>query len=87
MVTKSVKIIDCMGRGAKTVNRVFSYLEANPIIEIQKTSATLEITFNTVSAAINRLVDADILVQTNNASRNRTFSYGKYLDILRGGTE
>ena len=46
----------------------------------------LGITFNTTSSAVNRLVDADILVQTSNNSRNRTFAYEAYLDILRKGT-
>jgi hypothetical protein len=31
-------------------------------------------------------VDVDILVQTSNANRNRTFAYEAYLDILRKGT-
>ena len=65
---------------------VFEYLEANPIIEIRKTAEALSITFNTASSAIKRLTDAGILVQTTNASRNRTFAYEDYLSILRKGT-
>jgi DNA-binding MarR family transcriptional regulator len=76
-----------MGRSAKTAMRVFSYLEANPIIEIQKTADALGMAFNTVSGAVNRLSQADILRQANNTSRNRTFVYSEYLDILRNGTQ
>jgi DNA-binding Lrp family transcriptional regulator len=75
-----------MGRAAKNAMLVFSYLEANPIIEIRKTAEALGISFNTASSAVGRLVDAGILDQTSNASRNRTFAYAAYLNVLRKGT-
>lgn len=79
-------IISRMGRTSKNTMLVFDYLESNPIIDIRKTSEALGITFNTASGAVNRLVDAGILVQTSNGSRNRTFAYEAYLGILRRGT-
>lgn len=79
-------VISKMGRAAKNAMLVFNYLESNPIIEIRKTAEALNITFNTVSSAVNRLVDVGILVQTSNNSRNRTFAYESYLKILRKGT-
>lgn len=82
----NVAIISKLGRAAKNAILVFNYLESNPIIEIRKTAEALGITFNTVSSAVNRLVDAGILVQTSDTSRNRTFAYEAYLDILRKGT-
>ena len=83
---KNAAVISGMGRAAKNAMLVFEYLEANPIIEIRKTAEALSITFNTASNAIKRLTDAGILVQTTNASRNRTFAYEDYLSILRKGT-
>lgn len=83
---KNIALISEMGRAAKNVMLVFNYLEANPIIEIRKTSEALDIAFNTVSSVVNRLVDAGILVQTSNTNRNRTFAYEEYLGILRKGT-
>ena len=83
---KNAAVISGMGRAAKNAMLVFKYLEANPIIEIRKTAEALSITFNTASSAIKRLADAGILVQTTNASRNRTFAYEDYLNILRKGT-
>ena len=65
---------------------VFHYLEANPIIDIRKTSQALDLSFNTVAAAVRRLTEAGILVQTDTANRNRNFAYEAYLDILRNGT-
>lgn len=83
---KNTAVISGMGRAAKNVQLVFSYLEANPIIDIRKTSEALGIAFNTVSSAVKRLCDANILVPTTNTERNRTFAYEAYLAILREGT-
>lgn len=85
---KNVKLISNMGRAAKNTMLVFKYMESHPIIEIQKTSEALGIAYNTASGAVNRLLDAGILIQTTNANRNRnrTFSYEEYIAILRKGT-
>ncbi len=82
----NIKKIDAMGRAAKNARAVFDYLEQNPIIDIGKTAEELNLAFSTVSLAVNRLVDAGILIQTNNANRNRVFSYEDYLAILRKDT-
>lgn len=82
----NVAAISKLGRAAKNAMLVFNYLESNPIIEIRKTAEALGITFNTASSAVNRLVNAGIIVQTSDTSRNRTFAYKAYLDILRKGT-
>ncbi len=83
---KNTEIIDKMGRASNNARRVFDYMEANPIIEISKTSEALGLTFNTTSNAIKRLEEVGILVQTAGQKRNRIFSYEEYLDILRKGT-
>lgn len=83
---KNIKRIDAMGRAAKNTQTIFSYLEQNPIIDIGKTAEELNLAFSTVSLAVNRLVDVGILIQTNNANRNRVFSYEDYLEILRKDT-
>lgn len=83
---KNCAIINDMGRSTKTVERLFIYLETNPIIEIHKTAKDLGMAFNTVSDAVKRLNNAGILAQISGESRNRTFAYEEYLDILREGT-
>ncbi len=83
---KNTAQIEKMGRARMNAGALFDYLEANPIIDIGKTADALGLSFNTVSAAVKRLMDSGILVQTENASRNRTFAYKKYLDILKKGT-
>ena len=82
----NIKKIDTMGRAAKNARAVFDYLEQNPIIDIGKTAEELNLAFSTVSLAVNRLVDTGILIKTNNANRNRVFSYEDYLAILRKDT-
>ncbi len=82
----NVETIKAMGRSARTALRLFSYLEKNPIIDIQKTAAALELTYRTINEAVKRLCDIEILVQSAGERRNRTFSYEAYLDILREGT-
>ncbi len=75
-----------MGRASQTTMQVFRHLEANPMIDIGKTAKKLGLSFNTVSSAVNRLIDVGILVQTENTRRNRIFTYEDYLNILREGT-
>ena len=83
---KNCTAIEKMGRSAKTAIRLFTYLETNPIIDIQKTAKELGIAFNTISSAVKNLCEIGVLEQTSTQSRNRTFSYKEYLDILREGT-
>lgn len=83
---KNTEAILKLGRASKNALEIFKYVEANPIVEISKTASELNLAFNTTSSAINRLVDLEILVQTENTSRNRTFVYAEYLQILRKGT-
>lgn len=83
---KNINVINDMGRSRINAKSLFDYLESHPIIDIGKTADALALSFNTVSSAVKRFMDAGILVQTENASRNRTFAYEEYLRILRKGT-
>lgn len=83
---RSMAVIDDMGRVAKTAKVLFFYLEQNPIIDIGKTAEALGLSFSTVSGALKRLEEKNIIVQTNDASRNRVFAYQEYLNILRKDT-
>ena len=82
---RNMAVIDGMGRAAKTAKALFAYLEQNPIIDIGKTAEALGLSFSTVSGAVKRLEEKGILIQTNNAGRNRVFAYQEYLGILRKG--
>ena len=68
------------------VRRLFDYIEQYPIIDIKRTAAALEVSYNTASAAVGKLVHVGILKETTNAARNRVFAYEEYLEILRKDT-
>jgi len=84
---KNVCLINTLGKSRTNARMLFDYLETSPIIDISQTSKSLGLSFNTVSAAVKKLINSGILVQTENRNRNRTFAYSQYIDILRNGTE
>ena len=82
----NIKKLPVTARKNDNARRVFDYIEQYPIIDIKRTAADLGVSYNTVSAAVEKLVQAGILKETTNASRNRVFSYEEYLNILRKDT-
>ena len=62
------------------------YLEKNPIIDIQKTAAALNLSYNTVAKSVALFVDNGILQQTEKSGRSKIYSYVDYLAVLRKGT-
>ena len=73
-------------RSKDNLRAVFDYIEQYPIIDIKRTAKELEVSYNTVAAAVRKLVELGILQETTNAARNRVFAYEKYLAILRKDT-
>ena len=62
------------------------YLEKNPIIDIQKTAAALNLSYNTVAKSVALFVDNGILQQTEKSGRSKIYSYIDYLAVLRKDT-
>ncbi len=73
-------------RSKDNLRTVFNYIEQYPIIDIKRTAKELEVSYNTVAAAVRKLVELGILQETTNAARNRVFAYEEYLAILRKDT-
>lgn len=65
---------------------LFEYVEKNPIIEIKKTASDLGVAYNTLAKAVMTLIDMGILQESKKHGRTRTFSYEKYLEVLRKDT-
>ena len=85
----SLKRINSAGfssRRLKTRLELLTYLEASPIIELKKTAEAMNVSYNTLTRAVNDLVDIGLLVQQDNKQRGRTYSYENYLKILRRET-
>ena len=83
---KNISRLPKSNRRKDNVRELFDYLEQHPIIEIKQTAAALGLSYNTVSAAVKKLMELGILKETTNAARNRVFAYEKYLEILKQGT-
>lgn len=83
---QNLKLLPKATRSKDNVRAVFDYLEQHPIIDIKHTAAALGLSYNTVSVAVKKMMDLDILRETTNAARNRVFAYEKYLAVLRDGT-
>ena len=62
------------------------YLEKTPIIDIQKTATTLNLSYNTVAKNVASFVDNGILQQTEKSGRAKIYSYVDYLAVLRKDT-
>ena len=73
-------------RSKDNLRAVFDYIEQYPIIDIKRAAKELEVSYNTVAAAVRKLVELGILQETTNAARNRVFAYEEYLAILRKDT-
>ena len=84
---RNINIFDDISPRQKTnVLKVFIYLEKNPIIDIQKTANTLDLSYNTVAKAVLLLADKGILRQSAKSGKTKIYSYFDYLDILRKDT-
>ena len=73
-------------RSKDNLRAVFDYIEQYPIIDIKRTAKELEVSYNTVAAAVRKLVVLGILQDPTNAAINRVFAYEEYLAILRKDT-
>lgn len=83
---RNVENLPVTTRKNDNVRRIFDYIEQYPIIDIKRTAAILEISYNTAASAVGKLVSAGILKEKTNAARNRVFIYEEYLNILRKDT-
>ncbi len=76
------EVIPQMGRGAKSALTVLGYLDTHPVIEVRSTAKALGIAYSTVSGAVNRLADAEILQLIREEGKSRVFAYTGCLKIL-----
>ena len=82
---RNLEKLPTITRKNDNVRSIFDYIEQYPIIDVKRTTADLEVSYNTFSA-VGKLVHAGILTETTNAARNRVFAYEEYPGIMRKGT-
>jgi Fic family protein len=67
--------------------RLFELLPKHPVVAAATVQRLLATTKPTAGRAIQGLVDAGVLMETTGKRRDRAWSYGAYLDLLRDGTD
>lgn len=75
------------GKASLVAARLFEELPRHPVVTITGVVKLLETTKPTAAKAIALLEEVGVLSETTGRKRDRTFSYAKYLDCLRIGTE
>lgn len=83
---KNIALLPKAKRTKDNLRLVFNYIEQHPIVDIKHTAEALDLSYNTVSSAVKKLVGLGILHETTNSARNRVFTYEEYLRILRKDT-
>jgi Fic family protein len=76
-----------IGKAAPTALRIHAYLVKKPYLSLTKAAKELDISAPTINSVVAKLQEIGILKELTGQSRNRLFSYTKYLDILAAGTE
>ena len=85
-ISSVAQLDDLPPRSKNKVERLFTYIEKNPIIDTQKTSDVLGFAYNTTAKYIDILCEKGILKQTAKAGKAKVYSYEEYLSILRKDT-
>jgi Fic family protein len=75
------------GKASVVASRLFEELPRHPVVTITGTVKLLDTTKPTAAKAIALLEEVGVLTETTGRRRDRTFTYVKYLDRLRVGTE
>jgi Fic family protein len=75
------------GKASVVAARLFEELPRHPVVTITGVVKLLETTKPTAAKAVSFLEEVGVLAETTGRRRDRTFSYTKYLDRLRVGTE
>ena len=75
------------GRKASSARRVHGALQARVVVSLGEVARRTGLTFQTVSRAMDLLVDYGIAREVTGGSRNRLYAYREYLAVLDSGVE
>jgi Fic family protein len=87
LIERDRRQINDLGRAAGSALLVFDQAVKDVVLRIPETAERLPVSEPTVAAAIANLEELEILREITGRSRNKIFTYAKYLDILSEGTE
>lgn len=75
------------GRRASSALRVHEALKARPLSSVQDAATRTGLSFPTVGASMDLLVEVEIAREVTGRRRDRVFAYNGYMAILNEGTE
>jgi Fic family protein len=87
LVSRDRTRILAAAKATVVASRLFEELPRHPVVTITGVVKLLETTKPTAAKAIALLEEVGVLTETTGRRRDRTFSYAKYLDHLRVGTD
>jgi Fic family protein len=87
LIERDRRQINDLGRAAGSALLVFDQAVKDVVLRIPETAERLPVSEPTVATAIANLEELEILREITGRSRNKIFTYAKYLDILSEGTE
>lgn len=76
-----------LGRRAGTVSQVFEQMARRVVLTVPQVAPTLPMSAPTIRAAIDALVELEIVNELTGQRRNRVFAYQAYLAILSEGAQ
>ena len=79
--------IQTQGRRAGSALRVHQALKERPIISLREATNRTSLTLPTATTAMQLLEDLGIAHELTGQSRDRRYSYQRYIEILSEGTE
>lgn len=63
--------------------RLFEYLPTMPKLTVERAVELLDVTYPTANTAVKNLVEAEILTETSGKARHRSYTYHRYVELLR----
>lgn len=71
---------------AKTPHLIHTFLQTRPIVSIKTLSKELDISIPSITSGLHRLEKLGIVQEKTGFSRNRLYSYSRYISLLSEGT-
>lgn len=87
LFAEDLKKINSLGRARLSCLDTFEYLKKLPQVSAPLLAEELHITIPTARAALNHLLELNIVTEISGKKRGKIYVYRKYLNVLEEGTE
>ncbi len=79
--------IQALGRPASSALRLHEFFQKRPLLSITVAAEALQMSFPTVTNAVQHLQKLGIVTELTGKQRGRMFAYQRYLTVVSAGTE